>query len=236
MTVITLTEICVIIYDTVNREDRIMIYRGPYQRKNIHLAKLKPYEERYKRSAPGGFFHIFNRGVGRQLIFHKNRDFEFYLNRLEQARKEKGAEVFAYCLMPNHVHLLVKQVGEENVSPFVSSVHTSYAKYFNGTYDRVGHLFQGRYKQVIIQRDEHLRYLIAYIHLNPIEAGLVSTPKQYRWSSWKAYAYNDNDPACDPGQILNIFGGNKQYLVFEKEILRWKKSKRWDKIREYTIE
>lgn len=213
-----------------------MTYRGPYQRKNIHLAKLKPYEERYKRSAPGGFFHIFNRGVGRQLIFHKNRDFEFYLNRLEQARKEKGVEVLAYCLMPNHVHLLVKQVGEENVSPFISSVHTSYAKYFNGTYDRVGHLFQGRYKQVIVKRDEHLQYLVAYIHLNPVEAGLVAKPEEYQWSSRKAYTHGIHDPVCSPNEILTIFGGSKQYLEFEKEVLDWKKSKRWTKIKDFVIE
>ena len=208
--------------------------RGPYQRRKEFW--VTPYEERYKRSAPGGFLHIYNRGVGGQNIFNEKDDYEYYLEKLKRVQEEKNITTLAYCLMPNHIHLLLHQVGEEGISPFVSSLHTSYAKIFNGKYGHFGHLFQGRFKQVIIQRDEHLQYLVVYIHLNPVEAGLVAHPKNYPWSSWKAYARGATELPCNPDILLEIFDGRKKYLEVEKDILNWKKSKRWDKIKNYTIE
>ena len=174
--------------------------------------------------------------MGRRAIFLDEDDYRFYLTKLAHAQKQYDIRILAYCLMPNHVHLLVQQLGEGRVGKLISSVHTSYAKRFNGKYRRVGHIFQGRFRQVIIQRDVYLRYLVAYIHLNPVAAKLVAHPKEYPWSSWHAYVQRKKDAVCQPGPILKIFGGTGGYIAFEKEGREWKAQERWEKIRNVIIE
>lgn len=185
------------------------------------------HEERYKTSSPGGFFHVFNRGVGKQAIFREENDYRAYLAKLEAIQRNGTTEVLAYCLMPNHVHLLLRQGESEPIGSFVSSLHTSHAKRFNAKYQHVGHLFQGRFRQVSVRRDVYLRHLVAYIHLNPVEAKLVRTPREYPWSSWRAYAQGEQNPACRPRVLLEHFGGTKGYRAFEKEILAAPPAKRW---------
>src|SRR4030042_2931625 len=109
---------------------------------------------KYKEASPGTYYHIYNRGNQRNIIFREADDYRIYLRRLSQAVKKYNFSMIAYCLMPNHVHLLIKQNSDDSPAKLISSLHTSYSMIFNKKYDSVGHLFQGRFKQRIIQEDE----------------------------------------------------------------------------------
>jgi len=142
---------------------------------------------KYKSSAKGVIYHIYNRGNQKKEIFLDSHDFSFYIHKLQKAVKDYNFSLIAYCLMPNHVHLVVKQNTEQTPQLLIASLHTSYSKFFNKKYKLIGHLFQGRYKQKIVTSDEYARYLVAYIHLNPVQAGLCNVPQEYPWSSYREY-------------------------------------------------
>ena len=131
---------------------------------------------------------MYNRGNNKQNIFRDDADKLFYLKRLETALEKHEFELICYCLMPNHIHLVVKQSAADSPARLMASVHTSYSMVFNKKYELVGHLFQDRYKQKIVETDEYMKCLIAYIHLNPVEAGICQFPKDYAWSSYREYA------------------------------------------------
>ncbi len=143
---------------------------------------------KYKQSAPGTYYHLYNRGNNKQKIFRGHLDYIFYLKRLKSVLEKCKFDLVCYCLMSNHVHLVVKQSNEIAPAKFISSLHTSYSMVFNKKYGLVGHLFQDRYKQKIIKSDEYMKALIAYVHLNPVTAKLSKFPKNYCWSSYLEYA------------------------------------------------
>jgi REP element-mobilizing transposase RayT len=143
---------------------------------------------KYKQSARGTYYHLYNRGNQRKEIFKDEKDRIFYLRRLAEASNKYDFAIISYCLMPNHVHLVVRQDGDCPPARFISAIHTSYVIVFNRKYKAVGHLFQGRFRQKIIESDEYMQSLIAYVHLNPVRAGLCDFPKDYRWSSHMEYA------------------------------------------------
>ncbi|MEA1937309.1 MAG: transposase [Patescibacteria group bacterium] len=151
---------------------------------------------KYKQSALGTYYHLYNRGNQKRKIFLNDSDYEFYLKRLRQSRKKYEFTLLSYCLMPNHIHLIVRQDGNVSPSKFISSLHTSYSMMFNKKYNLVGHLFQGRYKQKIIEDDFYMKNLIAYVHLNPVKDNICKFPKEYKWSSYLEYA-KDFHGICD---------------------------------------
>lgn len=120
---------------------------------------------------------------------------------MTESGKKYDFAIISYCLMPNHVHLIVKQNDGYAPVKFISSIHTSYAIVFNKKYKTVGHLFQDRFKQKIIEDDDYMINLIAYVHLNPVKAGLCNFLKEYRWSSYMEYAradgVTDSKNICD---------------------------------------
>ncbi|MDD3006753.1 MAG: transposase [Candidatus Pacebacteria bacterium] len=160
---------------------------------------------KYKQSAQGAYYHLYNRGNQKKDIFLDEKDYEFYLRKMTEASKKYSFAIISYCLMPNHIHLIVRQDKEYPPAKFISSVHTSYAAVFNKKYKTVGHLFQDRFKQKIIENDDYMRNLIAYVHLNPVKAGICNFPKEYKWSSHMEYAktgiIKDSDGLCDRGLI-----------------------------------
>src|SRR5438132_10174385 len=126
--------------------------------------------------APGLLYHVIARGNQRQPTFLTDADYyEAYLARLARYRRRYGVFLYAYCLMPNHVHLLA-ETSEAPLWRFMQGLQQSYTQRFNRVYGKVGHLFQGRYKAIVCDRDEYLMALIRYIHLNPLRAGLVEDP------------------------------------------------------------
>lgn len=151
---------------------------------------------KYKESAQGTYYHLYNRGNQKKKIFLDDNDFRFYLKRLVRSCKKYGFTLISYCLMSNHIHLIVKQGGNISPAKLISSLHTSYAMMFNKKYKLVGHLFQDRYKQKIIEDDSYMKNLIAYIHLNPVKDKICNFPKEYKWSSYLEYA-KDLNGICD---------------------------------------
>lgn len=183
----------------------------------------------YKESGPGEYFHIFNRGNEKTNIFLDKDDFSFFLLRLRQnlqpSDKEKkicrnrflpqgSFSLVCYCLMPNHFHLLLRQNRDLRTGTLLSRICTSYASYFNKKYQRIGHLFQDKFKQVIIDNNEYLVWVSAYIHQNPKVAGIVKTPEDYPWSSYPGFIGTDKNFLCDNKVILDQFGDRKEYKKF----------------------
>lgn len=122
--------------------------------------------------APGALHHVIMRGIDKMPIFRDNADRDNFVERLKNILKDDAAFCFAWSLMPNHVHLLLK-TGKTSISTIMRRLLTGYAVYFNRKHDRAGHLFQNRYKSILCQEDAYLLELVRYIHLNPLRAGIV---------------------------------------------------------------
>lgn len=142
---------------------------------------------RYKISAPGTVYHLYNRGNHKQEIFQQTEDYQMYRGLFTKYCKNTDFSIIAYCLMPNHVHLLVRQNRDSSPAKLISRLHTSYVMYYNKKYGKVGHLFQDRYKQKILSDQDYLLTLVCYIHLNPVKDKLSLLPENYRWSSYIEY-------------------------------------------------
>ena len=134
----------------------------------------------------GAFYHITSRGNERKSIFRTKKDYERFIGYLESATERYGARIHCFCLIPNHYHLLL-ETPRGNLSGILHHLNTSYTNYFNAKTKRVGHLLQGRYRAILVDRDAYALELSRYIHLNPVRAHLVKDPSYYSWSSYSAY-------------------------------------------------
>jgi len=157
-----------------------------------------------------GVYHIVLRGINRGDIFFNNDDRLRFLETLEQKKINQEYELYAYCLMSNHIHLLVRE-NEDTVSRAMSRIGTSYAKWYNQKYNRSGHVFQGRFGSEGVENDKYLLTVVRYIHNNPVKAGLVREPEAYRWSSIHAYTGGKEhlQGLTETEFILNIFHENR---------------------------
>src|SRR3989344_9373822 len=210
----------------------------------------------YKEFAPDNYYHIYNRGNGKQNIFCDEQDYFNFLKRLnivlgketraplvDANTKSQGApllslklsplpkeafSILSYCLMPNHFHFLIRQNSVISISKLMSKISTSYSMYFNRKYNHVGHVFQDRFKAVVIDSDSYLGWLSAYIHQNPKVAGLVKNLRDYIWSSYPDYIGIRNRVLCDKKIILEKFENNtKDYRNFvddSYDLIKEKKS------------
>lgn len=159
----------------------------------------------------GGFYHIYNRGIRKQDIFIEKKDYQRYLDRMIEYKDRHHVSILAYCLMPNHVHLLIRQNGPEPASQFIQRLHTAYTMYFNKKYNLVGHPFQSRFKAKIITKDEYLMHLSRYIHLNPQK--LVSKLPAYKWSSYPDYIKGNSDRGLvETKFVLSMFKRKNQQM------------------------
>ena len=191
----------------------------------------------YKEFSSGGIFHVYNRGNNREKIFYDDQDYRAFIFRLGLAlgfetkelthellsvpcsriridAKNNLFKLHAFCAMPNHFHLLIEQCGDIPISKLISQICTSYAKYINKKYKRVGHVFQDKFKAVFIESNSQLMWTCAYIHMNPIKDGLVKHPSQYKWSSYNDYAAERNLSITNTELLKQMFGDRKN---FEKE-------------------
>jgi len=158
--------------------------------------------------APGTLHHVIVRGIERRLIFRSDRDKEDFLTRLAQVVEEGQASCFAWVLIPNHVHILVR-TGATPLARMMRRLLTGYAVSFNLRHQRSGHLFQNRYKSVVCEEDSYLLELIRYIHLNAIRAGLVKTMREldrYRWSGHSVLMGYESRPWQAGEEVLSYFG------------------------------
>lgn len=135
---------------------------------------------------PGAFYHVTSRGNERKDVFRSIADREKFLGYLESASARYGAVIHAYCLMSNHYHLLL-ETPAANLSEIMRHINGAYTTYFNVKRKRAGHLFQGRFKAILVEAQAYALELSRYLHLNPVRAGLVKLPQDYPWSSYAAY-------------------------------------------------
>ncbi len=156
---------------------------------------------------PGAFYHVTSRGNERKIVFQSNRDRERYLSYLESAHERYGAVIHVYCLMGNHYHLLL-ETPRGNLSKILQYINGAYTTYFNIKRSRSGHLFQGRYKGILVDKDEYCKELSRYIHLNAVRAGMVKAPLEYPWSSYRYFVGRDKKPNWLTTEfVLGDFGG-----------------------------
>lgn len=135
---------------------------------------------------PGAFYHVTSRGNRKQPIFLSDEDMLFFLNCLREAHERFGVLIHVFSLMPNHYHLFLETPGG-NLSRIMHLINLKYSCYFNLKYAYCGHTFQSRYRAILVQADEYARELASYIHLNPVRAGIVNRPHDYKWSNFGEY-------------------------------------------------
>ena len=185
-----------------------------------------PSKNVIKEYQSGAYYHIYNRGVDKNLIFRKTKDYKTFLSFLKfyltlqgeslqvaPSKKLKNyfgeIELLCYCLMPNHFHLLIQQNSEHGIEHFLRSLSTKYVRYFNSHYHRIGPLFQGPYKAVRILTEYQFMYLSKYIHRNPISLPLCKeSPRSlqdYAYSSYGNYLHNFTQSWIQSAQILSYF-------------------------------
>lgn len=196
-----------------------------------------PQKNRYKIYAKNSYYHAYNRGVEKREIFLDEEDYfvflhllKYYLSPSNQnlihpskdlnkykvirprplINLSKEVDLLAFCLMPNHFHLLIKQSSLDGMTKLLRGLLTTYSMYFNKRYDRVGHLFQGHYKAVMIMDDPYLLHLSRYIHLNPTELSVTgSDPVSYPYSSYQYYLGMKKAVWIRPEFILKYFDSSK---------------------------
>jgi REP element-mobilizing transposase RayT len=160
---------------------------------------------------PGAFYHLILRGNAKQPIFHGWNEIRYFEHILSQGLEEHNHRLYAFCWMKNHVHMAL-QAPVFPLSKMMQSLSQRYTHWFNHRHDRVGHLFQGRYKAILIENNEYLLELIRYIHLNPVRAKLVSDPLDYKASSHGAYLNCKRAPPwLSIDLALKQFGGTEEH-------------------------
>jgi putative transposase len=130
------------------------------------------------------YYHLYTRGNRKESIFLDEEDFEYYLSVTGKAKERYGIRLYCYCLMPNHVHLLIKPEEAKNISKFMHWTNRAYSGYFNKKYEKVGHLWQGRFQSKPVLKESYLVNLADYIEHNPVRAKIVKYAGDYKWSSY----------------------------------------------------
>jgi len=151
----------------------------------------------------GGIYHIIQRAPGKDVLFLEDKDYLYFLYLLKETKIKFSLDIFCFCLMPNHLHLLLK-INKANLSEAMKSLFTRYALYFNSKYQRKGHVFYGNYRASLCLDENYLISASVYIHLNPSKAGLVKSPLDYRWSSLKVYLQLPRNTFLNYENILSI--------------------------------
>ena len=160
------------------------------------------------------------RGNAGRDIFFDEEDRKKILRIIDNKKREREFEIYAYCLMDNHFHLVLKEC-DDNISHIMKRINITYVAYFNKKYQLNGHLFQDRFKSEIVEIDAYLLALVRYVHNNPIKAGLVTFPKDYQWSSYLSYATTNQKKVVNTEDILEIFSkdllqARSQFIEFSQ--------------------
>jgi putative transposase len=167
------------------------------------------------------FYHVMSKGNGGQAIYRSNRDRQKFLEYIGLAHDKYGIVIHAYTLMTNHFHLVI-ETPEANLNKAMHFINTSYTVYYNKKWKKSGHVFQGRYKAILIDKDEYIQQVSRYIHLNPIKAKLIEIPEDYEWSSCKYFVRQKEKPKyLNIKFTLSFFDGSrKKYKNFISDGIR----------------
>ncbi len=159
----------------------------------------------------GYLHHVISRGNNKQPLFKSEADFTKYLFFFEQARKKHPVKVYNFCLMDNHVHFLMEPQRDDSIPKLIQQVARNYAWYYNSKHKQVGHIFQGRYKSFLVQKELYFFTCSRYIDLNPVQAGIVDHPAQYQWSGYSTLALGNNGLMhLDMHELYNELGASSQ--------------------------
>lgn len=170
------------------------------------MARVKRYH------FPGSFYHVMARGVNAHNIFFSEWDRYRLLFLMQEGVERYGHQIHAFCFMNNHIHLLI-QVGEISLSKIMQNLTSRYAQFVNARYSRVGHLFQGRFKAILIEEGFYFKKLLRYIHMNPVRANIISDPGDHIWSSHSAYMNRKKIGWLVTGFGLSHFGKKRDESV-----------------------
>lgn len=160
-----------------------------------------------RKKSKTGIYHIMVRGINRQTIFEDNEDCVKFIDTIRLNKEKSRFDLYGYCLMGNHVHMLLRE-GAESVSLTMQRICSGFVYWYNWKYDRLGHLFQERYKSEVVEDERYLLTVLRYIHQNPIKAGLTNTLEEYQWSSYQEYIHKPK--MIDAEFILELFDAEKQ--------------------------
>ncbi|MDD2212638.1 MAG: transposase [Clostridia bacterium] len=169
-----------------------------------------------RKKSSSGIYHIMLRGINKQDIFHDAADRIKLIEILNYYRDICEYEVYGYCLMSNHIHILIKE-GKETISQAIKRIGVNYAYWYNSKYARCGHLFQDRFKSEAVEDDRYLLTVLRYIHQNPVKAGIVAEAAKYRWSSYSEYV-NQQGIVTNINFVLGILNPDtgKAVKIFEE--------------------
>ncbi|MCS3735947.1 REP element-mobilizing transposase RayT [Mucilaginibacter dorajii] len=165
---------------------------------------------------PNACYHLYNRGNNKDLIFFEEENYSYFLHQFKK-HVLPFCDVFAYCLMPNHFHFFIRVNDKDPFERGLKNFFISYSKAINKKYNRVGSLFQGRYKISEITSNSYFTKIIAYIHQNPFVANLVKSLGGYKYSSYNAYLSNKETVVCKY-EVLDWFGGLESFIENHKII------------------
>jgi putative transposase len=157
-----------------------------------------------REKSGSGIYHVILRGANRQEIFHEDEDCQVFLATLARYKIKSALNIYAWCLMSNHVHLLVRE-GNEELSLTMKRIGVSFVHYYNTKYRTNGHLFQDRFKSENVESDRYLVTVVRYIHQNPLKAGAVSRVEDWKWSSCQAYYGKNKGRLLDRAYVLERF-------------------------------
>ena len=186
---------------------------------------------------PGALYHVLSKGNGRQDIFLSDDDHHLFLSLLEEFSERFNVEVYAYVLMSNHYHLLVKTL-DANLSKAMQWFGTSYSRKFNLKNHASGHLFQGRFKSIIVENDAYLLRLSCYVHRNPLRAKIVERLAEYQWSSYRFYAYKKKPPDwLKTNTILEQISGDDRHKAYRIKVQKYSDEKNsiWEDVKHGLI-
>jgi putative transposase len=142
---------------------------------------------RVERGLADGFtYHVLNRGNGKQTVFHKDKDYSVFISLMQEAKSRVPVAIYAYCLMPNHFHMVVMPNKGEHLSIWMQWLMTSHVRRYHGHYGTSGHIWQGRFESFIVKQDLHFLNVIRYVEANPVRAGLVTSARDWHWSSHRS--------------------------------------------------
>ena len=167
---------------------------------------------RQRFHAPAATYHVMLRGNDKQPIFFSNGDRARMCLLLQEGTERFGHQILAFCFMTNHIHLAIR-VKEVSISRVMQHLAFRYTRYINRRMNRIGHLFQGRFKSVLVDETRYLKELVRYIHLNPIRAGLVKYPEEYLWASHRAYMMSDEFTWLTKDCLLRCFDDNRHEAI-----------------------
>lgn len=185
-----------------------------------------PRKAREKSSS--GIYHIMVRGINRQDLFEDDEDRQRFIETLELYKEKSGFRIYGYCMMSNHIHIILKEE-KEPISLIMKRISSSYVYYYNLKHGRCGHLFQERFKSEVVENDSYFLTVLRYIHQNPIKANMVKKLKEYKWSSYNEYI--NKSKIIDTEFAFKIFSEDKDTAI--QRFINFNNEKNEDKCLEY---